>query len=388
MDWFLDPDDDRRKASDRTRDLLLEAASVLGAHHVKVGNIPGTAASLSQLTERFGELCDYRRRAHRREDRVRAHAARHERAHPRRRPGGGRRAARRERRHRDRHVAHVEARHRARRPPADPARVPELDRALRRTVRRHGRPDRRGHQPPQPPRRGRVRHQGLHQGLRGSRLPGAVGRGDTLRGAPQQPDRRHLPAGVRDRPPRNSNTRGAQREHTGRQRSRPRRARLDVPPDAADPRVRGAGQAHVPGPPGCDPRPHAPRRRRRGLDRRLDRDAPPRRPVLRDVPLPRLPDRARHRRERDDGRDLRAQRRRLQGHRRLDAPDRRLERLPRHVGDRRRRESLTPPARPGRRRSASRARSSSASSATAPRSRARSPRRSTSRRSGSCRSYS
>jgi sugar phosphate isomerase/epimerase len=58
MDWFLDPDDERRKASDRTRDLLLEAASVLEAHHVKVGNIPGTAASLSQLTERFGELCD------------------------------------------------------------------------------------------------------------------------------------------------------------------------------------------------------------------------------------------------------------------------------------------------------------------------------------------
>jgi sugar phosphate isomerase/epimerase len=58
MDWFLDPGDDRRRASDKSRDLLLEAASVLGAHHVKVGNIPGTPASLSQLTERFGELCD------------------------------------------------------------------------------------------------------------------------------------------------------------------------------------------------------------------------------------------------------------------------------------------------------------------------------------------
>ena len=154
-----------------------------------------------------------------------------------------------------------------------------------------------------------------------------------------------------------SSGRGSQREHTGRKRSRPRRARLDVPPDAADPRVRGAGQAHVPGPPGCDPWPHAPRRRRRGVDRRLDRDAPPRRPVLRDVPLPRLPDRARHRRERDDGRDLRAQRRRMQGHRRLDAPDRRLQRLPRHVRDRRggnpsrRRRGLggaDPQARPGR----------------------------------------
>ena len=58
MDWFLDPGDERRRASDKTRDLLLDAASALGAHHVKVGNIPGTPASLSQLTERFGELCD------------------------------------------------------------------------------------------------------------------------------------------------------------------------------------------------------------------------------------------------------------------------------------------------------------------------------------------
>ena len=131
---------------------------------------------------------------------------------------------------------------------------------------------------------------------------------------------------------------GSQREHTGRKGPRPRPARLDVPPDAADPRVRGAGQAHVRGAPGRDPRPHAPRRRRRGVDRRLDRDARPRRPVLRDLPLPRLPDRARHRPEGDDGRDLRAQGRALQGHRRLDAPHRRLQRLPRHVGDRRGRD--------------------------------------------------
>src|SRR6478736_10358013 len=31
MDWFLDPGDERRAASDKTRDLLLEAAAVLGA---------------------------------------------------------------------------------------------------------------------------------------------------------------------------------------------------------------------------------------------------------------------------------------------------------------------------------------------------------------------
>ena len=57
MDWFLDADDDRRKASDRSRRLLFDAAAALGAHHVKVGNIPGTPCSLPQLTERFAELC-------------------------------------------------------------------------------------------------------------------------------------------------------------------------------------------------------------------------------------------------------------------------------------------------------------------------------------------
>ena len=57
MDWFLDPDDERRRASDATRELLFEAAAELGAHHIKVGNIPGTPAGLPQLTERYGELC-------------------------------------------------------------------------------------------------------------------------------------------------------------------------------------------------------------------------------------------------------------------------------------------------------------------------------------------
>jgi sugar phosphate isomerase/epimerase len=57
MDWFLDPGDERRTASDAIRQLLLRAAGELGAHHVKVGNIPGTPCELSQVTERFGELC-------------------------------------------------------------------------------------------------------------------------------------------------------------------------------------------------------------------------------------------------------------------------------------------------------------------------------------------
>ncbi len=57
MDWFLDPDDERRQASDKSRALLFEAAAALDAHHIKAGNIPGVPCELSKLTERFGELC-------------------------------------------------------------------------------------------------------------------------------------------------------------------------------------------------------------------------------------------------------------------------------------------------------------------------------------------
>jgi sugar phosphate isomerase/epimerase len=57
MDWFLDPGTEERKASDETRKLLFNAAGELGAHHVKVGNIPGTPCELPQVTERYGELC-------------------------------------------------------------------------------------------------------------------------------------------------------------------------------------------------------------------------------------------------------------------------------------------------------------------------------------------
>ena len=57
LDWFVDPGDDRRTASDATRDMLFEAADVLGAHHVKIANIPGTPCELDKLTERFAELC-------------------------------------------------------------------------------------------------------------------------------------------------------------------------------------------------------------------------------------------------------------------------------------------------------------------------------------------
>jgi sugar phosphate isomerase/epimerase len=64
MEWFLDPSDERRVESDRTRRLLWEAAAALPAHHVKVGNIPGTPCGIQQLTERFAELCEDAARHH------------------------------------------------------------------------------------------------------------------------------------------------------------------------------------------------------------------------------------------------------------------------------------------------------------------------------------
>jgi len=57
MDWFLDPGDERRAASDAHRRLLFDAAAALDAHHIKVGNIPGTECPVEQVTERFAELC-------------------------------------------------------------------------------------------------------------------------------------------------------------------------------------------------------------------------------------------------------------------------------------------------------------------------------------------
>jgi sugar phosphate isomerase/epimerase len=56
-DWFLESGDDRRKAADSRRRLLLEAAGALGAHHVKVGNLFGTPCALARLSEEFAGLC-------------------------------------------------------------------------------------------------------------------------------------------------------------------------------------------------------------------------------------------------------------------------------------------------------------------------------------------
>jgi sugar phosphate isomerase/epimerase len=56
-DWFLDPDDEGRKAADQTRELLFSAAEVLPVHHIKAGNLAGTPCELPRLIEAYGELC-------------------------------------------------------------------------------------------------------------------------------------------------------------------------------------------------------------------------------------------------------------------------------------------------------------------------------------------
>ena len=56
-DWFLDPEDERRKAADKTRRLVFEAAAELPTHHIKVGNLAGTECELPRIVEGFAELC-------------------------------------------------------------------------------------------------------------------------------------------------------------------------------------------------------------------------------------------------------------------------------------------------------------------------------------------
>ncbi len=56
-DWFLDSGDERRKAADPRRRLLLEASGALGAHHIKVGNLSGAPCAIGQVTDEFAALC-------------------------------------------------------------------------------------------------------------------------------------------------------------------------------------------------------------------------------------------------------------------------------------------------------------------------------------------
>src|SRR5947209_5309617 len=56
-DFFAQPGSPERAASDALRTQLLETAATFGAHHIKVGNIPGTPCQLDRLTEEFAQLC-------------------------------------------------------------------------------------------------------------------------------------------------------------------------------------------------------------------------------------------------------------------------------------------------------------------------------------------
>jgi sugar phosphate isomerase/epimerase len=56
-DFFVDPGQEARRESDQRRHLLFETAAAFGAHHIKVGNIPGTPCELGKLTDAFAELC-------------------------------------------------------------------------------------------------------------------------------------------------------------------------------------------------------------------------------------------------------------------------------------------------------------------------------------------
>ena len=56
-DFFVAQGEPARAESDQRRKLLFETATAFDAHHIKVGNIPGTPCELDRLTEAFAELC-------------------------------------------------------------------------------------------------------------------------------------------------------------------------------------------------------------------------------------------------------------------------------------------------------------------------------------------
>jgi sugar phosphate isomerase/epimerase len=57
-DFFVEPGLLARTDSDLRRQLLFDTAATFDAHHIKVGNIPGTPCELGRLTEEFAALCD------------------------------------------------------------------------------------------------------------------------------------------------------------------------------------------------------------------------------------------------------------------------------------------------------------------------------------------
>lgn len=56
-DWFVGPGHPGRAAADARQRMLFDAAAALGAHHVKIGNLGRSPASLAQLTDAFADLC-------------------------------------------------------------------------------------------------------------------------------------------------------------------------------------------------------------------------------------------------------------------------------------------------------------------------------------------
>lgn len=55
-EWPLDEDDPRRQGERDARDLLLEAAEVLDANHVKIGNINGYPRETEDLQQKFADI--------------------------------------------------------------------------------------------------------------------------------------------------------------------------------------------------------------------------------------------------------------------------------------------------------------------------------------------
>jgi sugar phosphate isomerase/epimerase len=55
LDWFCTGE--RRRVSDQTRALLLEAAEQLAARHIKIGDLGNDCADIPKMTEEFAQLC-------------------------------------------------------------------------------------------------------------------------------------------------------------------------------------------------------------------------------------------------------------------------------------------------------------------------------------------
>ena len=194
-DFFAPQGSDARRRQTRMRKQLFETAAAFDAHHIKVGNIPGTPCELDRLIEEFAALCD--------------DAAQHTDAKvayefipfdvnvntleaglrlvtEADRPNGG---------------LAIDTWHMGKLAiaPEDlariPAQAPRLGRAVRRPVGVHGGQLDEVINRRELPGRGRVRHPGYVAALHRGRLPGAVGRRGAVREASQPAHR----AGIRAR---------------------------------------------------------------------------------------------------------------------------------------------------------------------------------------------